>query len=58
MFEGEILPGPDLLPMFVRTLIKFRKGKKSITADIEHIFLQVKLEKEDTHYVVYLLRFL
>ena len=51
-----ILPGPPLQPNLASVLIRFRTHKIGLIADIENMFLQVKLAPEDRDVHRYLWR--
>jgi hypothetical protein len=40
-------PGPSLLPDLVSVLIRFRRWRVAVTADITKAFLQVGVRKQD-----------
>ena len=46
--------GPNLLPSLIEILLRFRRKKIALTADIKQAFLQVKIQDSDRH----VLRFL
>ncbi|XP_005097005.1 uncharacterized protein LOC101851945 [Aplysia californica] len=39
--------GPNLIPELIQVLLRFRRWKFGLTADIQKAFLQIKLNKED-----------
>ena len=53
-----VLPGPALQPNLASVLIRFRTNRIGLIADIEKMFLQVKLAPEDRDVHRYLWRYL
>ena len=46
--------GPNLFPNLTGLLLRFRKGKYVVTADVEKAFHQVAVASEDRHYLRFL----
>ncbi|XP_077966593.1 uncharacterized protein LOC144420807 [Styela clava] len=42
-----LMPGPDLVSSLIGVLTQFRKGRIALVADIEAMFHQIKVKKED-----------
>ncbi|XP_077966575.1 uncharacterized protein LOC144420797 [Styela clava] len=43
----DLMPGPDLVSSLIGVLTQFRKGRIALVADIEAMFHQIKVKKED-----------
>ena len=56
--NNHLLKGPDLINNLVSILIQFRFRKYAVAADIEQMFLQVKVKKSDQDALHFLWRFL
>ena len=54
--NDNLLTGPDLLQNLIGIIFKFREQKVAITADIEAMFLQVKVQSEDCKVLRFLRR--
>ena len=54
--NDNLLTGPDLLQNLIRIIFRFREQKIAITADIEAMFLQVKVPPEDCKVLRFLWR--
>ena len=54
--NNELLIGPDLLNNLLGVLLRFRAGKIAISADIEGMFLQVKVPPDDQRCLRFLWR--
>ena len=54
--NDKLLTGPDLLQNLIGIIFRFREQKIAITADIEAIFLQVKVPPEDCKVLRFLWR--
>ena len=54
--NDNLLTGPDLLQNLIGIIFRFREQKIAITADIEAMFLQVKVPTEDYKVLRFLLR--
>ncbi len=48
--------GPDLLNSQVGTIVRFRQGRVALSADVEAMFLQVKVKDEDQQVLRFLWR--
>ena len=51
-----LLKGPDVLKSLVTILLRFRKGKYSVSADIEKMFQQIFVKQNDRNYLRFLWR--
>ena len=56
--NNHLLKGPDLINNLVSILIQFRLGKYAVAADIEQMFHQDKVKKNDQDALRFLWRFL
>ncbi|XP_040169684.1 uncharacterized protein LOC120904034 isoform X2 [Anopheles arabiensis] len=55
--NSQLLKGPDLLVQLPAVLCKFRQRKIAFGGDIEKMFHQIRIRKEDTHSQRFLFRF-
>ena len=55
-FNDSLLTGPDLIQNLIGIIFRFREQKIAITADIEAMFLQVKVPPEDCKVLRFLWR--
>ena len=55
--NSQLLKGPDLLVMLPRVLCTFRQRRIAFGGDIEKMFHQIRIKKEDTHSQRFLFRF-
>ncbi|XP_048002268.1 uncharacterized protein LOC125238846 [Leguminivora glycinivorella] len=51
-----ILAGPDLLQSLLGILLRFREWEFAVTADIQEMFLQIQLRREDRHSQLFIWR--
>ena len=54
--NDKLVPGPDLLRSLLGIIFRFRENKIAMTADIESMFLQVAVPKEECRYLRFLWR--
>ena len=56
IFQGQslnanLLKGPDLLSNLTGVIMRFRENRIALCADIEHMFMQVKIDPKDRPYL-------
>ena len=59
VFQGQslnsnLLKGPDLLSNLIGVILRFRENKLALSADIEQMFMQVKVAPEDRKFLRFL----
>ena len=54
--NDKLLPGPDLLQSLIGIIFRFREHQKALSADIEAMFLQVAVPKDDSRCLRFLWR--